>query len=131
MPKNKYKCELTVGNKTATITAASLSEFLYLLITELFKPGTFADQGESDDFEASILVKQYYIKFVNVHSNRRHSPMAAAGLEIDLARCYLNNMSLEQTVEWLKKERGFETSITAVGRYWTRFVQLPAGVRTV
>lgn len=52
---------------------------------------------------------------------RYHSRVATAGLELDVIKCYLQGMTLAQTLEWLKQNRQFIGSDTALGRYWRNF----------
>ena len=68
------------------------------------------------------LVEKYHQRFIK-NDNRNHSPMADAGLEVDVAKCYLQGMTIKQTVFWLKKEKDFKASKTAIGRYWVKFAQ--------
>jgi hypothetical protein len=130
---NDYKIKLEVRGRTSELGADSVTELLYLMATELFRLDYVtspANIQNAADAAAKKLIEQYYQHFGNMNNNRSRSPIACAGLEADLAKCYLARMTSRETANWLKRERNFRTSITAIGRYWTRFAQLPAAVRT-
>jgi len=131
---NEYKIKLEVRGRTSEFGADSVSELLLLMAEELFRMDLLTSPVNTQnaaDTAAKKLIEQYYQRFGNMNNNRSRSPIACAGLEIDLARCYLARMTLGEVVNWLKRERNFKTSITAVGRYWHRFVDLPVATRTV
>jgi hypothetical protein len=129
---NEYKIRLEVRGKSSEFGADSVTELLLFLATELFSldlqtsPATVKNNV---DAAAKKLIDEYYQHFVNANNNRTRSPIAGAGLEVDLARCYLARMAIDEVVNWLKRERNFKTSQTAVGRYWMRFAQLPTAAR--
>jgi|GEM_PF-1729702 len=53
------------------------------------------------------------------NEHRRYNPntnIACAGVEFDVVRCYLRRMTIDQIVSWLKRNREFKTSRSAVGR---------------
>jgi hypothetical protein len=135
---NEYNIRLDVRGKSSEFGADSVAELLYLLSTELFRLDVLTTQtkipntpkGAEDSIEAAAkrLIEQYYAKFDKAN-NRSPTLIFRAGREIDLASCYLARMTVDGTVKWLKKHRSFKASESAVGRYWTRFAQLPAVVK--
>ncbi len=130
---NDYKIKLEVRGTTSEFGADSVTELLLLMAEELFRIDLLtspANTKNSVDTAAKKLIDEYYQHFANANNNRSRSPIACAGLEADLARCYLARMTIDEVVNWLKRERNFKTSKTAVGRYWTRFAQLPTATRT-
>jgi hypothetical protein len=130
---NEYKIKLEVRSRTSEFGADTVTELLLLLATELFRLDQLtspANIQNTVDAAAKKLIEQYYQHFGNLNNNRSRSPIAYAGKEIDLARCYLARMTIGEVVNWLKRERNFKTSGSAVGRYWPKFVQLPAAART-
>ena len=53
------------------------------------------------------------------NEHRRYNPntnIARAGVEVDVVRCYLQRMTIDQIVSWLKRQRKFKASRSAVGR---------------
>ncbi|MGD0077219.1 MAG: hypothetical protein ABSB91_01175 [Sedimentisphaerales bacterium] len=130
---NDYKIKLEVRGRASEFEAESVVELNYLFATELFRLDLLtspANTKNNAEAEAKKLMEQYYQRFGNMNNNRSRSPIACAGLEVDLARLYLAKGTTGEAVNWLKRERNFKTSITAVGRYWKRFVSLPAAART-
>jgi hypothetical protein len=83
-----------------------------------------------NDAAAKRLIEEYYARFDKM-DNRSHTLIFRARKDIDLARCYLERKTVEETVQWMKKERDFKTSMSAVGRYFTRFAQLPPAIKIV
>jgi len=129
---NEYNIRLEVRGKTSEFGADSVTELLLFMATELFSldlQTSPANVKNNVDTAAKKLIDEYYQHFVNANNNRSRSPITCAGLEVDLARCYLARMAIDEVVNWLKRERNFKTSQTAVGRYWTRFAQLPTAAR--
>jgi len=84
--------------------------------------------GGQDDLEstAQAMVDAYNTTFKS-QKDIQGSRIKRSGLEIDIARCYLLGLTMDQTVAMLKQERGFNTSDTAVGRYWCKFRSLRIG----
>ena len=74
--------------------------------------------------KAKYVMGLYYCERTK-SNNRGISPIAEAGNEIDLIKCYLRGFNITDTVEWLRIEKQLKTSISAVGRYWTVLGQLP------
>ena len=71
--------------------------------------------ADGDDMAAKYLLSMYYSERQKSKKNRLSS-IAEAGLECDLVKCYLRGFTAAKTVEWLKKERQFNASKSAVGR---------------
>jgi len=55
---------------------------------------------------------------------KRLNPAVAAGVEVDIIRCYLSDMTISGTVDWLRVNKGFTTSLSAIGRYWSSLRRL-------
>ena len=47
-----------------------------------------------------------------------NTKISQAGFDIEIIRCYLQNMNHGETVEWFKQNRNFQTSKSAVHRYY-------------
>jgi len=69
--------------------------------------------------EASRLVLGAYKRKYKFPGNSRPR-LEIAGFELDVVKCYLKKMTIQQTVSWLKHWHNYSTSKTAVGRYFTR-----------
>jgi hypothetical protein len=127
---NEYKIKLTVRGRTSEFGADSVNELLLLMATELFtmdRPQT-SDSDNADE-AAKKLIERYYQRFVRMNNHLR-SPIASAGLEVEVAKCYLAGTTTENAVTYLQKERNFKTSKTAIGRYFARFAPLLAASKT-
>ena len=137
---NNYKIKLEVRGRTSEFGADSVAELLCLFSTELFHldlltlqaniPNKPTGMQDSNDAAAQRLIEQYYVRFDKMN-NRSDTFVFRAGKDIDLAKCYLARMTVVEAVKWLKKEKDFKTSESAVGRYWRKFAQLPAAVKIV
>lgn len=134
---NDYKIKLEVRGRTSEFGADSVLELLSLFATELFQLDLLTSQvkipnklnEEIDESTAARrLIEQYRVRFDKTN-NRSNTMIFRAGREIELARCYLARKTVDETVKWLKKEKDFKTSESAVGRYWRQFAQLPPAVK--
>lgn len=123
--ENVYKCSLKISDLISEFEVQDLAEFFCLFGQEVHRMEQLARAEKSQDIdtEARRLIDGYYERFVN-KNNRRHSPIASAGMEIEVAKCYLQGKTINETKNYLEKEKGFNTSNTSVGRYWVKFAQL-------
>jgi len=114
-----YCCTVTTPQGSQSFEADTwdcLVSMLSRLIT-----ATETMEGRDDlDSTAQAMVDAYNATF-NSQRDVQGSRIKRAGFEIDIARCYLLGLTLEQTVAILKQEKGFKTSHTAIGRYWCKF----------
>lgn len=74
------------------------------------------------DAAARAVQRIYSKKFRPTAKNQTRIAMAC--LELDLIKCYLQRMMILEAVEWMKRERRFDTSKTSVGRYWMNLQSL-------
>ena len=135
---NEYKIRLEVRGSTSEFGADSVTELLLFMATELFSldlltlqaktTNTPKAERDSDDAAAQRLIEQYHARF-NKTNNKSHTPIFRARKEIDVASCYLARMTTVEAVKWLGKHRSFKTSVTAIGRYFRDFAQLPTAVK--
>jgi hypothetical protein len=133
---NKYKIKLEVRDKSSEFGADSVTELLLFMATGLFSMDLLTSQAntpsgstqDSNDAAAQRLIEAYHTKF-NKTNNRHTTPIFRAGKEIDLASCYLARMTTVEAIKWLGKHRSFKTSVSAVGRYFRGFAQLPTAVK--
>ncbi len=80
-----------------------------------------AESGDRIDREARLLLRVYRDYFDIDEMDIRRSPILQAGLELDLARRFILKNTAKESVEWLAKNRQFNTSESSVGRYWRKF----------
>ena len=78
--------------------------------------------GDLNGAAKAVLVM--YRQYFWYASNRQRSQIAKAGMELDLIKCYLRDLTVAQTVRWFEENTGFKTSESAVERYWLRFRSL-------
>ena len=69
------------------------------------------------------------LQTLNIHKAKQSrgpqtTSVAQAGLELQLIECYLRGMRIMETVQWMKTEKRFDISKSAVGRYWVRLRRL-------
>ena len=83
------------------------------------------------DFEGLSLVeaakralKIYKASMVERKRHPRKSSIETKAVELDVIRCYLENMAISQIVEWLTKNRDVKISKSALGRYCSALIKL-------
>ena len=83
---------------------------------------TYPNTGPEEKDSLEAVAKSLLIKFLEDHKQKGsfgRSDIARAGFELDLVKCYLQDLTIEHTLKWLKDNRGFVSSKSSVGRYWT------------
>lgn len=92
-------------------------------IARIVASGINANLGSNIEVTARKVLKVF--KAYYRHRKRLHrSRLSAVGLELDLVKCFLRGLTINETVNWLKANKGFRISTTAVGRYWEVFSRL-------
>ncbi len=120
----KYHIQLSVHDRTGEFGADNVTELFLLLANKLYQlDETQERKNNNSDEAAKKLIERYCQRFIK-GDNRCHSPINKAGFDIDVAKCYLQKMTITETVSWLSEKKGFRTSKTAIGRYWVRFAQV-------
>lgn len=100
-----------------------LSHLISGEIARLVAAGINANPGSDLDVVARNVLKVF--KAYYRHRKRLHrSRLSAVGLELELAKCYLRGLSINETVKWLKAKKNFRVSMTAIGRYWEVFSRI-------
>lgn len=74
-------------------------------------------EGLSLDNAAKETLRIYRAKFNYCRIHQSKTSLAKAGVELDVIKCYLRDMTIMQTVEWIQKNRAIKISKSAVGRY--------------
>ncbi len=85
---------------------------------------TIQSESEPCEIESTILKVQNMLREQDEAKNNRLTPISRAGIEPDIIRCYLEKMTIDETVAHIKDNCDFEVSSSAVGRYWERFREL-------
>ncbi len=110
-PCGEIRCEADTYEEVIRLMRASASDTVESIISGL-------------DFESHAKALYGAFKSQYGHSQNGQSPIEINGLEIDLARCFLQRMTILQAIEWLRINKNFKCSRSAVGRYWRRFSSL-------
>ncbi len=95
----------------------SLSRLVSGDITRLVAARASDNQGEDLDTMAGEVLKVFKA-YYSYPKRWCRSRIAVEGLELDLVKCFLQGLTISETVKWFKTHKGFKTSKTAVGRYW-------------
>lgn len=75
-------------------------------------------EGMSLD-EAAKAVHTLYINRAQARSSHRgHTRLGRTGAELDAIRCYLADMTLDETVQRVKRNRGVSIGRSSVGRFF-------------
>jgi len=117
----KYRFLIETPEISCDVHTNNFSNFLCMVLEQLAKAVNYkGNQTFVDglDIKAQKVLEIYRLK---INRGRCHSRLATAGLELDVIKCYLQGMTLAQTLEWLKQNRQFIGSDTALGRYWRNF----------
>lgn len=120
----KYRFLIETPEISCDVHTNNFSNFLCMVFEQLVKAvnskGNQPFVGDLD-VKAKESLELYRSK---IKRGRCHSRVATAGLELDVIKCYLQGMTIAQTLEWLKKNRQFIGSDSAIGRYWKNFCTL-------
>ena len=117
----KYRFLIETPEISCDVHTNKFNDFLCMVFEQLAK--AVNSKGNQTfvkdlDVKAQEALELYRSK---IKRGRCRSHVATAGLELDVIKCYLQGMTLAQTLEWLKQNRQFIGSDTALGRYWRNF----------
>jgi len=120
----KYRFLIETPEISCDVHTDKFSNFLCMVFEQLAKAVNFKGNqtfvGDLD-VKAQEVLELYGSK---IKRGPCHSRVAIAGLELDVIKCYLQGMTLAQTLKWLKQNRRFTGSDSALGRYWQKFRML-------
>jgi len=120
----KYRFLIETPEISCDVHTDKFSNFLGMVLEQLVKAvnskGNQTFVGDLD-VKAQETLELYRSK---IKRGRCRSRVVTAGLELDIIKCYLQGMTLAQTLEWLKQNRQFVGSDSALGRYWQKFRML-------
>ncbi|MDH4203527.1 MAG: hypothetical protein OEV87_11630 [Phycisphaerae bacterium] len=83
--------------------------------------------GESErttgpqESKLDVVSRELWTAFLERQKNKKRvqpSLISKAGCELDLMRCYLQGISIEEAADFLSELSGQKISHSAVGRYW-------------
>lgn len=117
----KYRFLIETPEISCDVHTNKFSEFLGMVFEQLAKA---VNSKENQTFVSDLDIKAQEVLELyrsKIKRGRHHSRVATAGLELDIIKCYLQGMTLAQTLEWLKQNRQFIGSDSALGRYWRNF----------
>jgi hypothetical protein len=120
----KYRFLIETPEISCDVHTDKFSNFLCMVLEQLVKAVNSKGNQTfvSDlDVKAEEALELYRSK---VKCGHHHSRVTTTGLELDVIKCYLQGMTLAQTLEWLKQNRQFVGSDSALGRYWQKFRML-------
>ncbi len=119
----EYKFKFTTPGGSCKASAGSPEELAFFVpagvVNGLRPKGDDPQQSELDSMAKEVL-KSLRVYLLDVRGRVCHTAIATAGMELALIKCYLRGMTIAQAIDHLMIEHGFETSYSAVGRYWAR-----------
>lgn len=124
--KKAYTCTFRTPEGNHEIEADSWGCLASMVLSEVSRMIAVCAPSKPEvglEARAKAMLEVYQERFAR-QGNRPCSPIASAGLELDLIKCYLQGMCADKTVAWFKKHKNFKTSLSSVGRYWARFSTL-------
>jgi hypothetical protein len=117
----KYRFLIETPEISCDVHTNTFSNFLCMIFEQLAKA---VNSKENQTFVGNLDIKAQEVLELyrsKIKRGRCRSRVATAGLELDAIKCYLQGKTLAQTLEWLKQNRQFIGSDTALGRYWRNF----------
>ena len=123
----EYKFKFTTPDGSCKASAGSpegLAFFVPAGVVNSLQPGP--DKPEQRNLESVALevLESLRAHLLEVRGRVGHTAISTAGLELALIKCYLRGMTIAQAIDCLMSEHGFETSYSAVGRYWARLREM-------
>lgn len=92
-------------------------------IARIVAAGINVTCGSDIDMVARRVLKVFEAYFR--HRKRLYrSRLSTVGLELDLVKCFLRGLTINETIKWLKAHKNFRISKSAVGRYWEVFCRI-------
>lgn len=120
----KYRFLIETPEINCDVHTNNFSNFLCMVFEQLAKAvNSKGNQTFVSDLDvrAQEVLELYRSR---IKRGRCRSRVVIARLELDVIKCYLQGMTLTQTIEWLKQNRQFIGSDSALGRYWQKFRML-------
>jgi superfamily II helicase len=114
----KYRFLIETPEISCDVHTNTFSNFLCMIFEQLAKA---VNSKENQTFVSNLDIKaQEALELYRskIKRGRCRSRVAAAGLELDVIKCYLQGKTIAQILEWLKQNKQFVGSKAALGRYW-------------
>lgn len=108
----------------ASLLSAASQDVLKVALEHLLNVHAATEQP---GYDLEILAKAALVEYregERLRNPRKQTAIAEAGLELDVIKCYLQRMYAREIIAWLKEEKGFVTSMSAVGRFTAKLRML-------
>ncbi len=115
----KRRYSLTIKTPRAGCEAKGETEESLIQVVRILKCST-GDVEVRSVAHAQDEVEELVRKARGTYTRVTHTTLAKADIEADVARCFVEGMTLETALAWLKENRSFTGSRSAVGRYYRR-----------
>lgn len=123
----KYRLEYESPHGKCRAEADSLVELVGMVserVAMMITPEISIEGLGLDDAAKEVL--RVYKMLCKTRNKRRYraTSLAQAGVELDVIRCYLQNMTIDNIIEWLNLHKKTSLSKSAVGRFCTALFRL-------
>ncbi|MBC8378191.1 MAG: hypothetical protein H8E62_03365 [Planctomycetes bacterium] len=119
MKKRPYNLQLQTPVGECAAAADTMAGLVEITPRGLFGESerTTGPQGNKLD----IVSRELWQAFLECRADKgaiQHTKVKRAGCEFDLMKCYLEGMTIEESIEWIGSHKGETFSHSAIGRYW-------------
>ena len=121
-PPEEYRIVLQTPNGSCAIETKSIDAFVGMFSSDFskaLKKALDTEHVSTLDTRALNTWDMYRRHQTRKNNQDGYSRIARNGHELDVIKCYLQGMNIAETVKWLRTNKGFVTSKSAIGRYWT------------
>lgn len=93
-------------------------------LVEITPRGLFGDvlrpPEKKPEDTLDLVSRDLFAAFLERQKDQRvtHTTISKAGCELDLVRCFLRGLGIDETADYLCESSGEKISRSAVGRYW-------------
>jgi len=122
----RYNFTLTTPQDSCSFEADTWGRLAALVLSQVSRITRESIHLESDhsiELAISMMMAMFHARYQKFRAANR-SGICAAGLERDVASCYLQGMKINECVLWLGDNKDFTTSETSVGKYYRKFRSL-------
>jgi len=123
---SRYSFTLTTPQDSCSYEAETWGRLAALILSQvsrITRECVHLESNHSVELAVSMLLAMFHTRFQRYRSADR-AGICAAGLERDIASCYLQGMTIQKCVVWLRDNKDFAVSKTTIGRYWRKFRSL-------
>lgn len=125
MKKRPYKLNLQTPLGECEAAADTMPALVEITPRGLF--GGLIKRGSCQEGKLDIVARDLWASFLEcckADRKAQHTKLSRSNCELDLMKCYLQDMTIEETVEWLEINREVSSSSSAIGRYWSVLRQI-------